>query len=92
MYTIQDIKGKFPDAHSVGGELVARIDNKNVVLADLGHGSINLTKKGQELMGQPSEPKAAPVNRRTLKKSEPVHVEQSKVDPLDSVLDSILAE
>lgn len=50
MNTIEDVLARFPDADSVGGELVVRIDNETIVLADLGNGSFNLTPIGLELV------------------------------------------
>ena len=79
MHTIKDVKAKFPEAYSCGGELIARIDNENVVLASLGAGSFNLTAKGLELMGaepvveapkEVKEPKAPKAPK--AKKPEPV--------------------
>jgi len=51
MFTYEALKARFPHCYSVAGDVIARIDNANVVLATLGNGSFNLTQRGQELMG-----------------------------------------
>ena len=95
MHTLKDVKAKFPNASSCGGELMVRINNENVVLATLGNGSFNLTSKGLELMGteevvEIKEPKApkAPKAPKTPKAA-PI-VEQPVIE--DTVLDEILSQ
>lgn len=89
MFTIQEIKAKFPEAHSVGGELVVRIGNETVVLAGLGNNSLNLTKKGQELMGEPQVKMTAEVKAEVRKPK----AKKAETPPVENdSLDDILAE
>ena len=101
MHTYQDLKAKFPGCYSVGAEVIARIDNENVVVAELGNGSFNLTKKGQELMGAPQVKVTAEVKAEVIKPAEPKTRGQktkAKVAPAETPpevtdsLDDILAE
>ena len=96
MHPLKDVKAKCPEAYSCGGELVARINNENVVLASLGNGSFNLTAKGLELMGasevtMTAEVKAEVRKPRTPKAPKPEPVEKEPVVEADS-LDDILGE
>ena len=97
MYTYQDLKAKFPGCYSVGGDVIARVENQNVVVAELANGSFNLTKKGQELMGAPEVKVTAEVKAevrqpkaRTPKAPKPEPVEAPPVEDVD--LDNILGE
>ena len=99
MYTYQDLKAKFPGCYSVGADVIARVDNQNVVVAELANGSFNLTKKGQELMGaEPAgdvkEPKApkAPNPRKGSKTPKPEPEAPPVEEPESISLDDILAE
>lgn len=92
MHTLKDVKAKFPEAYSCGGELIARIDNENVVLASLGNGSFNLTAKGLELMGAevaeapaPKAPKAPKAAKEPKAPKEPEVTAEGK-DSLDDIL------
>lgn len=96
MHTYQDLKAKFPGCYSVGADVIARVDNQNVVVAELANGSFNLTKKGQELMGaEPAgdvkEPKA-PNPRKGSKAPKPEPEAPSVEEPESPSLDDILAE
>lgn len=86
MHTLNDVKAKFPQAYSCGGELIARIDNDNVVLASFGNGSFNLTSKGIELMSsnevvETKEPKV-PKTPRVPKVTKPDPVAEQTLDDI----------
>jgi len=96
MHTYQDLKAKFPGCYSVGADVIARIGNENVVVAELGNGSFNLTKKGQELMDtdaavEVKEPKAQNPRKGSKAPKPAPAVEEPPVVETDS-LDDILAE
>lgn len=76
----EDIKAKFPDASSVGGEIVARVNGESVVVANFVNGSFSLTKRGEETPEQKA-PKAPKVPRnKTIK--EPTVPVDPVVDPV----------
>lgn len=89
MYTYEDLKAKFPGCYSVGADVITRIGSDNLVVAELGNGSFNLTKKGQELMGTDEapvkEPKA-PNPRKGSKVPKPEPVDEPTTDTLDTIL------
>lgn len=98
MHTLKDVKAKFPEAYSCGGELIARINNENVALATLGNGSFNLTSKGIELMGieeieitAPKEPKAPKVSKATKEPKAP-KVQPEEPPVVEETLEDILGE
>lgn len=99
MYTYQDLKAKFPGCYSVGADVITRIGSDNVVVAELGNGSFNLTKKGQELMSAEGSNEAAPVKeakapnpRKGSKAPKAAPAEAPPVQPESISLDDILAE
>lgn len=95
MYTYQDLKAKFPGCYSVGGDVIARVENQNVTVAELGNGSFNLTKKGQELMGEPKVKVTATVEAEVIThESKPRGRKPKVVDPVQEpdTLDTILGE
>lgn len=97
MHTLKDVKAKFPEAYSCGGELVARINNENVVLASLGNGSFNLTTKGFELMGASevtltAEVKAEVRTPKAPKVAKAPKPAPAEAPPANDTLDDILGE
>ncbi len=86
----EDIKAKFPDASSVGGEIVARLNGESVVVATYANGSFSLTKKGEDA---PVEEKAPKVSRKTTKTAKEVVSANDEVVPATPVtIDDILGE
>lgn len=55
----EDIKAKFPDASSVGGEIVARVNGEPVVVGTYVNGSFSLTKKAEEAKVEEKAPKTS---------------------------------
>ena len=55
MHTLADVKKRFPDAYSCGGEFIVYRNGKHIVLASFGNGGFSLTRQGQELMGVDEE-------------------------------------
>lgn len=96
MHTLKDVKAKFPEAYSCGGELLARINNENVALATLGNGSFNLTTKGLELMGaevvEAAAPKAPKEPKAPKAAKAPKEPEAPPAEAKDETLDDILGE
>lgn len=71
----EDIKAKFPDASSVGGEIVARVNGESVVVGTYANGSFSLTKKGEDTPTEEKAPKSPRKGGKAAKEVVPANDE-----------------
>lgn len=91
MSTLKEVKAKFPDAYSCGGELMLTVNGRGVVLASMTANSFTLTEKGRELFEEVVEviepEPTKPRGRKKVEKPETAtDVEAVQTDDLDSLL------
>lgn len=53
---VDDVRKRFPQAYPCGGDLMAHVDGKNVVLGTFANGGFNLTPLGQKMMDEQAQP------------------------------------